>query len=102
MQSWLAKKLTSYVMAHTRAGDVGPTLDGIAPPHYRELVRRVRSIAAREADEIRARIPKVLRRVGGYNIDTISPGGHNLAQLLVGSEGTLAYFTANGTSYTRN
>ena len=26
MQSWLAKKLTSYVMAHTRDGDIGPTL----------------------------------------------------------------------------
>ena len=31
MQSWLAKKLTSYVMAHTRAGDVGPTLRLDAP-----------------------------------------------------------------------
>jgi len=80
----------------TRAyfGEVGPVLDRNAPAEYEALVRRVRSIAAREADEIRARIPKVLRRVGGYNIDTISPEGHNLAQLLVGSEGTLAYFSA--------
>jgi ketosteroid isomerase-like protein len=31
VQSWLAKKLTSYVMAHTRAGDVGPTLRLDAP-----------------------------------------------------------------------
>ncbi len=36
--------------------------------------------------------PKVLRRVGGYNIDSISDAGHNMAQLLVGSEGTLAFF----------
>jgi len=80
----------------TRAyfGDVGANLDGTSPPQYHEIVRRVRSIAAREADEIRARIPKVLRRVGGYNIDTISASGHNAAHLLVGSEGTLAYFTA--------
>lgn len=26
MQSWLAKQLVSYVMSHTRAGDVRPTL----------------------------------------------------------------------------
>ena len=26
MQSWLAKKLISYVMAHTRDGDIRPTL----------------------------------------------------------------------------
>ena len=38
----------------------------------------------------------MLRRVGGYNIDMIDGelgGGHNMAQLLVGSEGTLAFFT---------
>ncbi len=47
----------------------------------------------READEIEARFPKLLRRVGGYNIDMIHDGGHNMAQLLVGSEGTLAFFS---------
>ncbi|MDQ2858531.1 MAG: FAD-binding protein [Candidatus Eremiobacteraeota bacterium] len=80
----------------TRAyfGDVGSALDGIEPVAYRDLVARVRAIAAREASEIESRIPKVLRRVGGYNVDTISAHGHNLAQLLVGSEGTLAYFAA--------
>ena len=52
--------------------------------------------------EIRERFPKVLRRVGGYNIDALMPDamalrpggktgdGINLAHLLVGSEGTLA------------
>ena len=67
-------------------------LDG--DPGYRQLVQRLRAIAAREADEIAARWPKLLRRVGGYNIDTISAGGHNMAHMLVGSEGTLAFFTA--------
>jgi FAD/FMN-containing dehydrogenase len=33
----------------------------------------------------------VLRRVGGYNLDMVSGAGHNMAHLLVGSEGTLAY-----------
>ena len=46
----------------------------------------------READEIEQRFPKLLRRVGGYNIDMIDDTGHNMAQLLVGSEGTLAFF----------
>jgi FAD/FMN-containing dehydrogenase/Fe-S oxidoreductase len=61
---------------------------------YRALVQRLRAIAAREADEIEARWPKLLRRVGGYNIDSVDPAGHNMAHMLVGSEGTLAFFTA--------
>src|ERR1700731_2701816 len=52
----------------------------------------MRDLHRREADEIERRFPKVLRRVGGYNIDSISDSGHNMARLLVGSEGTLAFF----------
>ena len=52
-------------------------------------------IGATETQEIQRRFPKVQRRVGGYNIDAlIAPldGGEvNLAHLLVGSEGTLAF-----------
>ena len=70
--------------------------DNAMPERYRDLVRRMRALHRREADEIERRFPKVLRRVGGYNIDTIdgdgSHGGHNMARLLVGSEGTLAFF----------
>ncbi len=68
-----------------------------APAAYRELVARVHAVVRREAAEIAARWPKVLRRVQGYNIDMVQPGtedaplAHNLAHLLVGSEGTLAY-----------
>ena len=62
------------------------------PERYRELVTRMRALHRREVDEIARRFPKVLRRVGGYNIDTISDSGHNMARLLVGSEGTLAFF----------
>ncbi|MEA2721943.1 MAG: hypothetical protein QOJ39_3807, partial [Candidatus Eremiobacteraeota bacterium] len=70
-------------------------LDGSAPARYRELVARVRAIAAREAGEIDARIPKVQRHVGGYAIQTVRPDGpFNMAKLLVGSEGTLAFFNA--------
>ena len=75
--------------------DVPASLESLAGNQpYRELVSRLRAMAVREADEIDARIPKLLRRVGGYNIDTISGNGHNMARLLVGSEGTLAFFTA--------
>jgi FAD/FMN-containing dehydrogenase/Fe-S oxidoreductase len=66
--------------------------DNAMPEGYRELVRRMRALHRREAAEIERRFPKVLRRVGGYNIDSISDSGHNMARLLVGSEGTLAFF----------
>jgi FAD/FMN-containing dehydrogenase/Fe-S oxidoreductase len=66
-------------------------------PAFLDLVRRVRAIAGREAAEIEARFPKVQRRVGGYNLDSVVPGdgrgGNNMAHLLVGSEGTLAFTT---------
>jgi FAD/FMN-containing dehydrogenase/Fe-S oxidoreductase len=72
------------------AGNFG---EEVAPERYRDLVRDMRALHRREADEIEARFPKLLRRVGGYNIDMISDSGHNMAQLLVGSEGTLAFFS---------
>jgi len=58
------------------------------------LMERVRAIAARERSEIAERFPKVLRRVGGYNLDLIERDDFNPAQILVGSEGTLAFFTS--------
>src|SRR5580704_13350155 len=60
-----------------------------------DLVNDLLAIAAREADEIERRFPKVQRRVGGYNLDALVPGRNdiNLAHLLVGSEGTLAFST---------
>jgi FAD/FMN-containing dehydrogenase/Fe-S oxidoreductase len=75
-----------------RMGGVGGNLDGAEPERYRELVRSMRALHRREADEIERRFPKLLRRVGGYNIDMIDDAGHNMAHLLVGSEGTLAFF----------
>jgi len=61
----------------------------------------VKSLADKLHPEIEAHFPKVLRRVAGYNLDVFHPqselpytqdGSVNLAHLLVGSEGTLAYF----------
>ena len=59
------------------------------------LARDLLALAAREADEIEARFPTLQRRVGGYNLDALVPGRNdlNLAHLLVGSEGTLAFST---------
>ncbi len=60
--------------------------------------RTIRRLAAEHAGEIDRRFPKILRRVGGYNLcdfvhrngDQGSAYDFNLARLLVGSEGTLA------------
>ena len=74
-----------------RCGDTPARMNG-ADGSYGQLVCHLRELAEREAGEIVTRFPKLLRRVGGYNIDTISPYGHNMAKLLVGSEGTLGFF----------
>src|SRR5205807_4624104 len=67
--------------------------DDVEPERYRGLVRDMRGLDRREAGEIDRRFPKLLRRVGGYNIDMIADSGHNMAHLLVGSEGTLGFFS---------
>ena len=94
---------------------------GDAPAAARALYADLLAIGRREAAEITARFPDVLRRVGGYNIDALVPpelipsagkdspswradfavpsvdrdargdARHNFAHLLVGSEGTLAF-----------
>jgi len=76
-----------------RFGPVTGSLERLsAPAGYVELARKVAGIAEREADEIASRWPKVLRRVQGYNLDVVKPASDwNFAQLLVGSEGTLAW-----------
>jgi len=58
----------------------------------KSLVEQMLTLGKREAGEIDARFPKLLRRVGGYNINELTLKNPNLARLLVGSEGTLAWF----------
>lgn len=56
-----------------------------------QCYRIVRGVAISCAQEVENRFPKVLRRVGGYNLDEFTHPGRsfNLAKLMVGSEGTL-------------
>lgn len=56
-------------------------------------VAAMRSLYAREAEEIARRTPKTMRNVAGYNLHRLDPERGDLAQLLVGSEGTLAFFS---------
>src|ERR1700760_1134476 len=66
-----------------------------APDSGLSLFRDMLALGSREADEIADKFPKVQRRVGGYNIDALVPRNvpNNMAHLLVGSEGTLAFTT---------
>src|ERR1700744_4896421 len=61
----------------------------------RALFRDMLALGEREAAEIADKFPKVQRRVGGYNLDALVPrnAANNMAHLLVGSEGTLAFTT---------
>ena len=65
-----------------------------------QIAAFVRDLADQNRNEIEANWPKVLRRVAGYNLDIFdnqntrpytNDGSVNLAHLLVGSEGTLAF-----------
>ena len=79
--------------------DFGPLPRDQAWPNVeepgRDLFRDLLALGSREAREIAERFPQVQRRVGGYNLDALTPNGpvNNLAHILVGSEGTLAFTT---------
>lgn len=72
----------------TWLGEGSEAQDAVAP----ELAA-LRALFSREADEIARRTPKTMRDVAGYNLGRLHPDRENLAQLLVGSEGTLAFFS---------
>ncbi len=81
--------------------EFGP-LATLAPPAT-EIAAFVRTLAEQHQAEIETLWPKVLRRVAGYNLDIFSSqserpytddGNVNLAHLLIGAEGTLAYTKA--------
>jgi FAD/FMN-containing dehydrogenase/Fe-S oxidoreductase len=54
-----------------------------------EIYRKLRDLRDHYADEIRDRYPDIPRRVSGFNLPALLPeNGFNVAQALVGSEGT--------------
>ena len=64
-----------------------PAGDSLEAACYRTVLR----LASEHAMEIAHRYPKVLRRVGGYNLDEFTDPAKpvNLAKIMIGSEGTL-------------
>ncbi len=77
--------------------ELGPL--AAAGTRARKIADFVRSLAEQHREAIDVAWPKVLRRVGGYNLDIFhnqnvrpytADGSVNLAHLMVGSEGTLA------------
>lgn len=82
--------------SHMHFGELPPSLEDAGfSAHHLILAQNLLALGRQEAEEIDARFPKLCRRVGGYNIDALVPSNKpvNLAHLLVGSEGTLAYST---------
>jgi FAD/FMN-containing dehydrogenase/Fe-S oxidoreductase len=53
-----------------------------------QIYQSLLGIGDRYADLIRARFPKIPRRVSGYNLDDLLPEQFNVARALVGTEGT--------------
>lgn len=60
-----------------------------------DAYRVTRSLAQEHRSAIDDRYPKIQRRVSGYNLDEfVGDGPLNLARMIVGSEGTLAFVTS--------
>ncbi|MDH3735051.1 MAG: FAD-binding protein, partial [Gemmatimonadota bacterium] len=77
----------------------GPTPDPrnrttTAPAAATALHTALQAIYARESEELVRRLPDVPRHVAGYALQRLGRPDGTLADLLVGSEGTLAIFTA--------
>ncbi|MCC6753421.1 MAG: FAD-binding protein [Saprospiraceae bacterium] len=59
-----------------------------------EILRNLTHLVEQQRDEILTRFPKVMRRVGGYNLDELLGETWNLSKLFTGSEGTLGILLA--------
>jgi len=62
-----------------------PAGDSLEARCYQTVLR----LARQHTQEIERRYPKIVRRVGGYNLNCFVDGPVNLAKMMVGSEGTL-------------
>src|SRR5437762_7027582 len=87
------------VLADGTKAHFGPVSAGLSnlPPGspVRPLARTLLDLGLREDHEREADVRRVQRRVGGYNLDSFAPNApeYNLAHILLGSEGTLAFST---------
>ncbi len=77
----------SVVTFREMARDAVPSGESLEAACYRAVL----DMSRKHAEEIDRRYPKILRRVGGYNLDEfVDPAKPvNLAKIMVGSEGTL-------------
>lgn len=77
------RPLSGDALARARQGD---SLEA-------RVYRDIPALGVRHAQEIERRFPKVLRRVGGYNLDAFVDPTHavDLTRIVVGSEGTLGF-----------
>ena len=93
-RAWFGRTAASRAPTADRAQAPAsrPPPAGRAPPP--RLEADLRALYAREADELARRIPDVPRHVAGYALHRLGRPGAGLSDLLVGSEGTLAVFTA--------
>jgi FAD/FMN-containing dehydrogenase/Fe-S oxidoreductase len=86
--------IVTYDGLRMRVGPAGPEeIEHIIGSGGRrgDIYRRLRDLRDRYAGLIRARFPKIPRRVSGYNLDKLLPeNGFHVAQALVGTEGTCA------------
>ena len=85
-------------MADGELLDFGPVAQ--ATGRTARIAQFVHGLAQQHREDIHAHWPKVMRRVAGYNLDIFdnqserpytADGSVNLAHLLIGAEGTLAY-----------
>ena len=102
------------VLADASSMTFGEVSDNASLAHLNDsqsaLVSGLLDLGRGSVDLVREGFPDLMRRVGGYNVDALLPGGPprgewakasmgkvqthpNLAHLLVGSEGTLAFST---------
>lgn len=67
------------------------------------IYRQLRALRDNYADLIRTRLPKLPRRVSGYNLDDLLPeNGFNVARALVGTEGTCVTILEAGLRLVKN
>ena len=89
--------LSDGSLAHFRPLDAAKSTRSARATRWKaRAIARCAARSRQHVDEIERRYPKVLRRVGGYNLDALvaacaadSTAPFNMAKLMVGSEGTL-------------